>query len=57
LRQEAQSDSMNSSDFLASIRLRPRFFWFIAATLSQLVAYYIPRIAFELFCVKKQYAE
>jgi hypothetical protein len=40
-------------DFMASIRLRPRFFWFIVATLSQLLTYYCPGSAFELFCVKK----
>lgn len=40
-------------DFMASIRLRPRFFWFIVATLSQLITYPFPKYAFELFCTKK----
>ena len=46
---------INSSqnDFMASIRLRPRFFWFIMATLSQFFTYYFPARAFEIFCVKK----
>lgn len=40
-------------DFMASIRLRPRFLWFVAATLSQLITYPFPARAFEIFCVKK----
>jgi SAM-dependent methyltransferase len=40
-------------DFMASIRLRPRFFWFIVATLSQMYTYRFPKQAFEIFCVKK----
>ncbi|MFA5872181.1 MAG: class I SAM-dependent methyltransferase [Parcubacteria group bacterium] len=45
--------SQGQEDFMASIRLRPRFFWFAAATLSQLITYYFPRRAFEIFCVKE----
>lgn len=51
LRQEAPVSGAGD-DFMASIRLRPRFFWFIAATLSQLLTYRFSRYAFELFCVK-----
>lgn len=40
-------------NFLASIKKRPKFFWFIIATLSQLFTYLFPKSAFELFCVKK----
>jgi SAM-dependent methyltransferase len=40
-------------DFMASIRLRPRIFWFVMATLSQLIIYPFPKNAFEIFCVKK----
>jgi len=52
LRQEAPVSGAGD-DFMASIRLRPRFFWFIVATLSQLVTYPFPADAFELFCIKK----
>ncbi|MCX6766943.1 MAG: class I SAM-dependent methyltransferase [Candidatus Moranbacteria bacterium] len=45
--------SRYQDDFMASIRLRPRFFWFVMATLSQLIAYPFPKYAFEIFCVKK----
>jgi len=45
--------SSNQNDFMASIRLRPKFFWFVAATLSQTAIYYFPKHAFEIFCVKK----
>jgi len=37
----------------ASIRLRPKFFWFVMATLSQFFVYYFPVRAFGMFCVKK----
>lgn len=40
-------------DFMASIRLRPRIFWFVIATFSQLATYPFPKHAFEIFCVKK----
>lgn len=43
----------DQEDFMASIRLRPKFFWFIMATLSQFFVYYLPEHAFEIFCVKK----
>lgn len=43
----------SQNDFMASIRFRPRFFWFVMATLSQLYTYSLPKYAFEIFCVKK----
>ena len=46
-------DEETEDDFTASIRFRPRLFWFFVATLSQLAAYPVPGLAFELFCVKK----
>lgn len=52
LRQEAPL-VIEEGDFMASIKKKPRFFWFIAATLSQLFTYRFPKSAFELFCVKK----
>ena len=51
-RQEVQNNVMGD-DITTSIRFKPRFFWFIVATLSQIIAYYLPKYAFELFSVKK----
>jgi SAM-dependent methyltransferase len=53
LLRQGMRDNIKRDDFMASIRFKPRFFWFIMATLSQLLAYHIPSLAFELFCVKK----
>ncbi len=52
LRREAPLEG-TGNDFMASVRLKPRFFWFITATLSQLLTYRFPKYAFEIFCVKK----
>jgi SAM-dependent methyltransferase len=52
LRQEALKDTMGD-DLLTSIRFRPKIFWFALATASQLITYFIPSLAFELFSVKK----
>jgi SAM-dependent methyltransferase len=52
LRQEAPK-VIEENDFMASIRLRPKFFWFVIATLSQLGTYPFPKYAFEIFCVRK----
>jgi len=52
LRQEAQNDTMGD-DLLTSIRFRPKIFWFMLAALSQIIIYFIPSLAFELFWVKK----
>lgn len=55
LRSEAPSNTMGS-DITVSIRFRPRFFWFVVATLSQAVVFWLPSCAFELFCVyNKEY--
>ena len=51
LRQEVHSDTM-ADDLFATIRLRPRPFWFAVSALSQLVTYYVPQLAFGLFSVK-----
>ncbi len=51
LRQEVQSDTMGD-DLMTSIRFEPRSLWFVVATLSQLVTYSVPQLAFELFSVK-----
>jgi len=52
LRREVQDDTMGDN-LLTSIKLRPKLFWFIVATLSQIICYYMPNYAFELFSVKK----
>jgi SAM-dependent methyltransferase len=52
LRQEVHSDTMGD-DLLTSIRWRPRPFWFVVATLSQLATYRLPAVAFGLFSVKR----
>jgi len=44
---------MAEGSLLSSIRFRPRPFWFIVATLSQLVTYWFPKLAFGLFSVKE----
>jgi ubiquinone/menaquinone biosynthesis C-methylase UbiE len=51
LRQEVENDTMGD-DLMTSIRFRPKYFWFMAATLSQILTYYVPSAAFELFSVK-----
>lgn len=51
LRQEAPVNIMGD-DLTVSIRFRPRLFWFIVASLSQIFVYYLPRLAFELISVK-----
>ena len=53
LRMEVQSDTMGD-DLMSSIRLRPRPFWFAFSTLSQIIVYFTPSIAFELFSVKRK---
>ncbi len=53
LRQEVQNDMMGD-DLLTSIRFWPKPFWFIVASLSQIVTYYIPNISFGLFSVKNK---
>jgi len=52
LRQEVQNDAMKD-DLMTSIKYRPKIFWFAIASLTQIVTYYIPQLAFELFSVKK----
>lgn len=47
-----QQDYENS--LLSTIKFRPRFFWLIIAELSQVIAYYFPEFAFEVFYIKKK---
>lgn len=51
LRSEVQNETMGN-DLTSSIRFSPKFFWFVVATLSQIVTYYAPQLAFELFNIK-----
>jgi len=53
LRQEVENDTMGD-DLTTSIRFRPRFFWFLIATISQIFTYFFPKSAFELFNVKNK---
>jgi len=53
LRQEKDENTMGDN-ILVSIKYKPKIFWFIIATLSQTFIYYIPNLAFELFCVKNK---
>jgi len=52
LRQEGRNNTMGD-DLLVSIRFRPKIFWFAIAALSQLLTYYFPCLAFELFSVRR----
>jgi len=51
LRTEVQNETMGN-DLTTSIKFKPKIFWFIVASLSQLLTYYFPSLAFELFSVK-----
>ncbi len=51
LRQEVEAETMGD-DLMTSIRFRPRFFWFVIATLLQPIVYRIPQFAFSLMSVK-----
>jgi len=53
LRRESEEGTMDAG-LLAPVKYRPRFFWFLIITFSQLFTYFLPRLAFELFCVKKK---
>ncbi|MFZ5799971.1 MAG: class I SAM-dependent methyltransferase [Candidatus Omnitrophota bacterium] len=37
----------------ATVRFRPKLFWLFITELSQIIAYYFPRLAFEVFYVKE----
>lgn len=50
-RHEVESETMGD-DLMTSIRFRPRFFWFVIATLLQPIVFRIPKFAFSLMSVK-----
>jgi len=45
--------TITGDDLTSSIRFRPKIFWFAVASFSQFFVYYLPNLAFELFCVKE----
>lgn len=48
-----QADRQNyENSLLSTIKFKPRLFWLIMAELSQVIAYYFPELAFEIFYVK-----
>ena len=51
LRAEIDHESMDAELFI-SMKYKPKFFWFMIATLSQMFTYHFPGMAFGLFCVK-----
>lgn len=53
LRKESEEGTMNAG-LLAPVKYKPRFFWFLIITFSQLFTYFLSSLAFELFCVKKK---
>ena len=54
LRAEIDHDTMGD-DLFISIKYKPKFFWFIIATLSQILTYRLPNLAFGLICVKMKH--
>lgn len=52
LRRESENDTMKN-DLLSPVRFRPKMFWFCVLTVSQVLVYRFPKLAFELFCVKR----
>ncbi|MBP9691064.1 class I SAM-dependent methyltransferase [Candidatus Woesebacteria bacterium] len=47
-----RSEDTKDTDLATSIRFSPKILWFIIASLSQIITYRMPSIAFSLFCVK-----
>ncbi|MCJ7787035.1 hypothetical protein MUP06_02395 [Patescibacteria group bacterium] len=54
LRRENISEKVNQEgDIFSTIRFRPKSFWLIVSELTQAITYYFPKLAFEVFYVKK----
>lgn len=51
LRTEVQNETMGD-DLTTSIKYKPKKVWFVIAGLSQILTFYFPFLAFELFSVK-----
>ena len=52
LRKDEISEDLLKEGIFASVKYRPRCFWFVFLTLSQLFTYFVPGKAFEAFYVK-----
>src|SRR3989344_8236263 len=50
---KARVEDSKDADLSTSIKYRPRLFWFFVASLSQILTYRFPKMAFSLFCVKR----
>jgi SAM-dependent methyltransferase len=51
LRKPGENNSIDDNLY-NSIRFQPRLFWFIVATISQVLTFKFPQLAFEIFAVK-----
>lgn len=51
LRRAKEEDDSMDDNLLVSIKYKPKAFWFLVATFSQVFTYFVPEHAFELFCV------
>jgi len=52
LRKEKDEEDSMDEDITVSIKFKPKLFWFVIASLSQIFTYYFPKYSFGLFCVK-----
>lgn len=52
LRKPSKEDTLSAS-LLSPIKYKPKWFWFLVLTFSQLFVYFFPNLAFTLFCVRK----
>lgn len=53
LRMEKKTEGIYGGDIYRTMRWRPRIFWFLISSASQPLVYFIPNLAYGLFCVKK----
>lgn len=49
----SNEDHAMGDDLTSSIKFQPKLIWFIVSTISQIFMYYIPKLSFEIFCVKR----
>jgi SAM-dependent methyltransferase len=53
LRKESMEKKRDDNDVFSTIKFRPRVFWLIVSELIQVIVYYFPNMAFEVFYVKQ----
>ena len=53
LRKENNYVDQHDTGVLSTVRFRPKLFWLIISELSQIITYYLPELAFEVFYVKR----